>query len=120
MFLALGALIIASTKNPRTNLIINKAAAGTLAVYLILTDTVASRLIGGAVGSLGLNGMAYMVFSLAVAMRIVFSCILFDLLRQRLMRPFCSMIDRAADWVISLLREIAMGMYRKCLRLGRD
>lgn len=120
MFLALGALIIASTKNPRTNLIVKKAAAGTLAVYLILTDTVASRLIGGAVGSLGLNGMAYMVFSLAVAMRIVFSCILFDLLRQRLMRPFCSMIDRAADWVISLLREIAMGMYRKCLRLGRD
>lgn len=88
MFLALGALIIASTKNPRTNLIINKAATGTLAVYLILTDTVASRLIGGAVGSLGLNGMAYMMFSLAVAMGVFVSCILFDLLRQSLMRPF--------------------------------
>ena len=33
MFLVLGALIIASTKNPRTNLIINKAATGTLGVY---------------------------------------------------------------------------------------
>ncbi len=49
MFLVLGALTIASTKNPRTNLIINKAATGTLAVYLILTDKVASRQIGGAV-----------------------------------------------------------------------
>ena len=67
MFLALVALIIASTKNPGTNLINNKAATGTLAVYLILTHTVTSRLIGGAVGSLGLNGMAYMMFSLAVA-----------------------------------------------------
>ena len=120
MFLALGALIIASTKNPRTNLIINKAATGTLAVYLILTDTVASRLIGGAVGSLGLNGMAYMMFSLAVAMGVFVSCILFDLLRQRLMRPFSSMIDRAADWVVALLHEMAMAMYGKCLRLGRD
>ena len=120
MFLALGALIIAPTKNPETNLIINKAATGTLGVYLILTDTVASRLIGGAVGSLGLNGMAYMVFSLAVAMGVFVFCILLDLLRQRLMRPFSSMINRAANWVISLLREIATGMYRKCLRLGRD
>lgn len=120
MFLALGALIIASTKNPRTNLIINKAATGTLAVYLILTDTVASRLIGGAVGSLGLNGMAYMMFSLAVTMGVFVSCILFDLLRQRLMRPFSSMIDRAADWVVALLHEMAMAMYGKCLRLGRD
>lgn len=120
MFLALGALIIASTKKPRTNLIINKAATGTLAVYLILTDTTASRLIGGAVGSLGLNGMAYMMFSLAVAMGVFVFCILLDLLCQRLMRPFSSMINRAANWVISLLREIAMGMYRKCLRLGRD
>lgn len=68
MFLALGALIIASTKNPRTNLIINKSVTGTLAVYLILTDAVASRLISVAVGSLGLNDMAYMMFSLAVAM----------------------------------------------------
>ncbi len=120
MFLALGALIIASTKNPRTNLIINKAATGTLAVYLILTDTVASRLIGGAVGSLGLNGMAYMMFSLAVAMGVFVSCILFDLLRQSLMRPFSSMINRAAEWVIVLLYEIAMATYGKCLRLGRD
>lgn len=120
MFLALGALIIASTKNPRTNQIINKAATGTLAVYLILTDTVASRLIGGAVGSLGLNGMAYMMFSLVVAMGVFVSCILFDLLRQRLMRPFSSMINRAAEWVIVLLHEIAMATYRKCLRLGRD
>ena len=120
MFLALGALTIASTKNPRTNLIINKAATGTLAVYLILTDTVASRLIGGAVGSLGLNGMAYMMFSLAVAMGVFVFCILFDLLRQRLMRPFCSMINRAAEWVIVLLHEIAMATYGKCLRLGRD
>ena len=120
MFLALGALIIASTKNPRTNLIINKAATGTLAVYLILTDTVASRLIGDAVGSLGLNGMAYMMFSLAVSMGVFVSCILFDLLRQRLMRPFSSMINRAAEWVIVLLHEMAMATYRKCLRLGRD
>ena len=120
MFLALGALIIASTKNPRTNLIAKKAAAGTLAVYLILTDTVASRLIGGAVGSLGLNGMAYMVSSLPVAMGIFVFCFLLDFLRQRLMRPFSSMINRTANWVISLLREIAMGMYWKCLRLGRD
>ncbi len=88
MFLALGVLIIASTKNPRTNLIVNKAATGTLAVYLILTDTTASRLIGGAVGSLGLDGMAYMMFSLAVAMGVFVFCILLDLLRQRLMRPF--------------------------------
>lgn len=49
MFLALSALIIASTKNPRANPIINKAATGTLAVYLILTDTITTRLIGGAV-----------------------------------------------------------------------
>lgn len=88
MFLALGVLIIASTKNPRTNLIVNKAATGTLAVYLILTDTTASRLIGGAVGSLGLDGMAYMMVSLAVAMGVFVFCILLDLLRQRLMRPF--------------------------------
>lgn len=88
MFLALGALIIASTKNPRTNLIVNKVATGTLAVYLILTDTVASCLIGGAVGSLGLNDMAYMVFSLAVAMGLFVLCILLDLARQRSMRPF--------------------------------
>ena len=119
MFLALGALIIASTKNPRTNLIVNKAATGTLAVYLILTDTVASRLIGGAVGSLGLNGMAYMMFSLAVAMGVFVSYILFDLLRQRLMRPFSSMIDRVTDWIIVLPHEMATAMYGKCLRLGR-
>ena len=119
-FLTLDALIIASTKNPRTNLIINKEATGTLAVYLILTNTVASRLIGGAVGSFGLNGMAYMMFSLTVAMGVFVSCILFDLLRQRLMRPFSSMIDRAADWFIVLLHEIAMTTYGKCLRLGRD
>lgn len=120
MFFALGTLIIVSTKNPRTNLIINKAATGTLAVYLILTDTVASRLIGGAVGSLGLNGMVYMMFSLAVAMGVFVSSMLFDLLRQRLMRPFSSMINRAAEWVIVLLHEMAMAMYGKCLRLGRD
>ena len=120
MFLALGALILASTKNPRTNLIIKKSATGTLAVYLILTDAVASRLISVAVGSLGLNGMAYMMFSLAVAMGVFVSCILFDLLRQRLMRLFSSMIDRATDWIIVLLHEMAMAMYRKCLRLGRD
>lgn len=120
MFFALGTPIIVSTKNPRTNLIINKAATGTLAVYLILTDTVASRLIGGAVGSLGLNGMVYMMFSLAVAMGVFVSSMLFDLLRQRLMRPFSSMINRAAEWVIVLLHEMAMAMYGKCLRLGRD
>ena len=71
-------------------------------------------------GSLSLNGMAYMVFSLAVAMGVFVSCILFDLLRQRLMRPFSSMINRAAEWVIVLLHEMAMAMYGKCLRLGRD
>lgn len=42
-----------------------------------------------------------------------------DLLRQRLMRPFSSMIDRIADWVIVLLHEIAMATYGKCLWLGR-
>lgn len=69
---------------------------------------------------MGLNGMAYMMFSLAVAMGVFVSCILFDLLRQRLMRPFSSMIDRAADWVVALLHEMAMATYGKCLRLGRD
>lgn len=91
-----------------------------MAIYLILTDTVASRLIGGAVGSLGLNGIAYMMFSLAVAMGVFVSYILFDLLRQRLMKPFISMIVRATDWIIVLLHEMAMAMYGKCLRLGGD
>ena len=64
--------------------------------------------------------MVYMMFSLAVAMGVFVSCILFDLLRQRLMRPFSSMINRAADWIIVLLHEMATAMYGKCLRLGRD
>lgn len=64
--------------------------------------------------------MAYMMFSLAVAMEVFVSCRLFDLLRQRLMRTFSSMIDRAVDWVVAHLHEMAMAMYGKCLRLGRD
>lgn len=68
---------------------------------------------------MGLNDMAYMMFSLAVAMGVFVSYILFDLLRQRLMRPFSSMIDRVTDWIIVLPHEMATAMYGKCLRLGR-
>lgn len=96
MFLALGLLIIALTKEPKVNGVISKAASGTLAVYLILTDAFLSRLLADAMESLGLVGVTYVSFSLATSVLIFVSCIVVDLARQRLMAPFDHVIGSIA------------------------
>ena len=119
MFLSFGLLIMALTKEPNVNRTINNVAASTLAVYLILTDAAASRLIAGSMGSLGLTGMVYALFSL-ISLSVIFAfCITLDFVRQRLMSPFDSLTDRTAGWLVAIGHKVATALYEKCLVLTR-
>ena len=119
MFLSFGLLIMALTKEPNVNRTINNVAASTLAVYLILTDAAASRLIAGSMGSLGLTGMVYALFSL-ISLSVIFAfCITLDFVRQRLMSPFDSLTDRTAGWLVAIGHKVATTLYEKCLVLTR-
>lgn len=87
MLIALGLLILALTEEPIANLAINKAASGTLAVYLVLTDAATSQLIGGAMACLGFTGFSYVAIAVFVSISIFTLCIALDLFRQQLMHP---------------------------------
>ena len=87
MLIALGLLILALTEEPFANPTFNKAASGTLAVYLVLTDAATSQLIGGAMACLGFTGISYVAIAMFVSVSIFTLCIAFDLFRQRLLHP---------------------------------
>ena len=119
MLMAFGLLVLALTKGPVVSPALNRAASGTLAVYLVLTDNATSQLIGNAVSSLGLFGLKYVVVALVVSVAIFGFCIVADLVRQRILRPVDAAINESADWVIKLLERVVMGFYQKCLLLMR-
>ena len=117
--MAFGLLVLALTRGPVVSPALNRAASGTLAVYLVLTDNATSQLIGNAVSSLGLFGLKYVVVALVVSVAIFGFCIVTDLVRQRILRPVDAAINESADWVIKLLERVVMGFYQKCLLLMR-
>ena len=119
MLMAFGLLVFALTRGPVVSPALNRAASGTLAVYLVLTDNATSQLIGNAVSSLGLFGLKYVVVALVVSVAIFGFCIVADLVRQRILRPVDAAINESADWVIKLLERVVMGFYQKCLLLMR-
>lgn len=116
MFIAFGLLILAHTEEPIVCPTINKAASGTLAVYLILTDAAASHLIGDAMACMGQTGLSYLAIALLGSIGIFAFCIALDLLRQRLMRPLDSVIDNCCSRLILNTAYMHRLLYQKCHR----
>ena len=119
MMIALGFLILANSKEPVLNRLINKVASGTLAVYLVISDYSSSQLIGRLLGLGHFNGAVYLCVSFLLALAIFAICIGLDLVRQLLMKPLSAFLSEFSNQVILKLLHITTCFIEKCHRFLR-
>ena len=114
MLVAIGLLILALAKTPIANPVLNRAASGTLAVYLIVTDAATSELIGKTVAFMGLSGFQYLALALIVSAAIFVISISIDLIRQLLCQRLDMFLLRFLNRLLMVAEHAVLDIYRKC------